>query len=245
MKVFFRKLQWFAHRHRRDAELQQELQFHLSEEAEERKANGLSDDQVRLAARRELGNVMLIAEDVREVWTWPRFERLLQDVRFGLRGLRRSPMFAVTTILTLAIGIGATSAIFSVVNGVLLKPLPFPDSDRLIALVHEARGTSPVELGASQAIYFTYREHNETFESVALWNSNTASITGAGNPEEVQRLVSTHEFLPTLGVNPLLGSHIRGSRRSTGQRGNCDALVRLLATPLRRCLQRDRRDAHN
>ena len=147
----------------------------------------------------------LIAEDVRKAWTWPRLERLLQDVRFGLRGLRRSPIFAVMTMLTLAIGIGATSAIFSVVNGVLLKPLPFPDSDRLIALVHEARGTSPAELGASQAIYFTYREHNETFESVALWNSNTASITGVGHPEEVQRLVSTHEFLPTLGVNPLLG----------------------------------------
>jgi putative ABC transport system permease protein len=164
---------------------------------------GAPGEEAQSAARRELGNVVLIAEDVRAARTWSRFERIVQDLRFGLRGLRRSPAFTLTTVLTLAIGIGATSAISSVVNGVLLKPLPFPDSDRLIALVHQARGAT--ELGASQAIYFTYREHNETFESVALWNSNTASITGPGDPEEVQRLVSTHEFLPTLGVNPLLG----------------------------------------
>jgi predicted permease len=205
MNAFFRKLQWFAHRDRREAEVQEELAFHLGEEAENRKANGLSDEQAQSAARRELGNVVLIVEDVRDAWTWPRFERIVQDLRFGLRGLRRSPAFTLTTVLTLAIGVGATSAIFSVVNGVLLKPLPFPDSDGLIALVHQARGANQTELGASQAIYFTYREHNETFESVALWNSNTASITAPGDPEEVQRLVSTHEFLPTLGVNPLLG----------------------------------------
>ena len=88
MNAFLRKLQWFARRDRREAEVQEEL-------------------------------------------AWPRFERIVQDLRFGLRGLRRSPAFTLATVLTLAIGIGATSAIFSVVNGVLLKPLPFPDSDRL------------------------------------------------------------------------------------------------------------------
>jgi predicted permease len=205
MNAFFRKLQWFIHRHRREAEVQEELEFHLSEEAEDRKANGLSDEKAQSAARRDLGNLVLIAEDVRAAWTWSGFERIVQDLRFGLRGLRRSPAFTLTTVLTLAIGIGATSAIFSVVNGILLNPLPFPHSDRLIALVHQARGANQAELGASQAIYFTYREHNQTFESVALWNSSTASITGPGDPEEVQRLVSTHEFLPTLGVTPLLG----------------------------------------
>jgi hypothetical protein len=157
MNAFFRKLQWFAHRRRREAEVQEELEFHLSEEAEDRKANGLSDEQAQSAARRELGHVVLIAEDVRAAWTWPRLERIVQDLRFGLRGLRRSPAFTLTTVLTLAIGIGATSAIFSVVNGILLKPLAFPDSDRLIALVHQARGVNQTELGASQAIYLSSR----------------------------------------------------------------------------------------
>jgi predicted permease len=205
MNALFRKLQWLAHRDRREADVQEELAFHLSEEAEARKANGISDEQAQSAARRELGNVVVIAEDVRAAWTWPRGERVLQDLRSGLRGLRRSPGFTLTVVVTLAIGIGATSAIFSVINGVLLKPLPFPEPGRLIALVHQAKGANQTELGASQAIYFTYREHNRTFESVALWNSTTASVTASGHPEEVQTLASTHEFLPTLGVNPLLG----------------------------------------
>jgi predicted permease len=115
------------------------------------------------------------------------------------------PGFTLTTVLTLAIGIGATTAIFSVVNGILIKPLPFPDSDRLIALVHQAPGINERGLAASPAIYFTYRDNNRTFESVALMFSDAASITGAGNPEEVQRLVSTHDLLPTLRVTPLLG----------------------------------------
>jgi predicted permease len=120
-----------------------------------------------------------------------------------VRRLLRAPGFTLTTVLTLAIGIGATTAIFSVVNGVLLKPLPFPDSDRLIALRH--RSTQQDDHAASEALYFTYREHNETFESVALFSGGTATITGAGEPEEVQRLASTHEFLPTLRVTPLFG----------------------------------------
>jgi putative ABC transport system permease protein len=130
---------------------------------------------------------------------------LSQDLRYGARTLRKQPGFTLVAVLTMAIGIGATTAIFSVVNGVLIKPLPFAESDRLIALVHQAPGVNQYELAASPAIYFTYRENNRTFESVALWFSNTASVTGAGDPEEVQRLESTHELLPLLRVTPLVG----------------------------------------
>ena len=124
-------------------------------------------------------------------------------LRQTLRRLLRAPAFSVTTVLTLAIGIGATTAIFSVVNGVLLKPLPYPDSDRLVALRH--RSNDQDNHAASEALYFTYREHSETFESVAIYSGNTATVTGAGEPEEVRRFMSTHEFLPTLRVTPLLG----------------------------------------
>jgi predicted permease len=127
----------------------------------------------------------------------------MMEVGQTIRRLLKSPSFTLTTIVTLAIGIGATTAIFSVVNGVLLKPLPYPDSDRLIALRH--RSIDQDNHAASEALYFTYREHSETFESVAIYFGNTATITGAGEPEEVQRFVSTHEFLPTLRVTPLLG----------------------------------------
>jgi putative ABC transport system permease protein len=128
----------------------------------------------------------------------------MNQLRHAVRRLLRAPGFTLATVLTLAICIGATTAIFSVVNGILIQPLPFQQSERLVALTHRQQaGLS--NLPASPAIYFTYRDHSETFESVALWLTNTASITGAGNPEEVQTLVTTHEFLPTLGVQPALG----------------------------------------
>jgi predicted permease len=129
----------------------------------------------------------------------------MSDLRQTLRRLSRSPGFSLTTVLTLAIGIGATTAIFSVVNGILLKPLPFPDADRLIAVGHRSRNLGAFDSNASPALYLTYREHNRTFESIALWWNSTAGVTGAGDPEELTTLEATHEFLPTLRVEPLLG----------------------------------------
>jgi putative ABC transport system permease protein len=123
----------------------------------------------------------------------------------ALRRLARAPAFTLTTVLTLAIGIGATTAIFSVVNGVLLKPLPFPESDRLVALRHLEPGVDDDEHDASPAMYFTYRDENQTFESVALWFGTVATVTGTGDPEEIHAVHATHEFLPTLRVQPALG----------------------------------------
>jgi hypothetical protein len=126
------------------------------------------------------------------------------ELRQTVRRLRQSPGFTLAVILTLALGIGGTAAIFSVVNGILLKPLPFPESDRLIALKLTSRhGLS--DINASPAIYLTYRDNNRTFDSVALYLPRTNSITGSGDPEQVQSLAATHEFLPTLGVAPFLG----------------------------------------
>jgi predicted permease len=129
----------------------------------------------------------------------------LTQLRQTLRRLANAPGFTLTTVLTLAIGIGATTAIFSVVNGVLLRPLPFPEPDRLVALTHRAPGLDDSISDASPAFYFTYRDNNRTFESVALWFANAVTVTGAGDPEEIQAVRATREFLPTLGVRPLLG----------------------------------------
>src|SRR6185503_15658166 len=146
----------------------------------------------------------------------------MTQLRQTLRRLFRAPGFTLTTVLTLGVGIGATIAIFSVVNGVLLKPLPFPKSDRLIALVHQAPGVGSAEMAASPAFYLTYREHSTTFESVALWTENTAGVTGAGDPEEVPRLMGTYELLSTLGVQPMLG---RTFTEAEGQRGGPGAVI--------------------
>jgi predicted permease len=125
--------------------------------------------------------------------------------RQAFRKLRRSPAFTLTSILVLAIGIGATSAIFTVVYGVLLQPLPYPQPERLVALTHRMENTGQARLPASTAIYFTYRDHNRSFDAVALWASGSATITGAGSPEKVRALETTFEFLPMLGVNPQSG----------------------------------------
>lgn len=129
----------------------------------------------------------------------------MMELRQTARRLSRAPGFTLTTVLTLAIGIGATIAIFSVVNGILIKPLPFPGADRLVSLTHRSLQQNAENLPASAAIYFTYRDNNRAFESVALWQPDSASVTAPGDPEEVRAMQVTFEFLPTLGVVPALG----------------------------------------
>ena len=137
-------------------------------------------------------------------------------LRQTIRALLRAPAFALAAIATLAIAIGATTAIFSVVNGVLLEPLPFPQSDRLVAVRHVFPTLDDDEHDASPAFYFTYRDNTTTFESVALWFSNTATVTGAGDPEEIQAVRASVEFLPTLRVEPLLGRPFTASDDTAG-----------------------------
>jgi predicted permease len=126
-------------------------------------------------------------------------------VRQTIRRLRRSPSLTLTALLTLAIGIGASAAMFSVINAVLLRPLPYPDSEQLVALTHRIEANARLVLPASAAMYFTYREHNRSFESVAMWTSGTASVIGSSRPEEVPVLRATFEFLPLLRVVPVMG----------------------------------------
>lgn len=126
-------MKWWQVR-KRDADLERELQSDLELEEEEQRENGLSAEEARHAARRAFGNTTLIREHIHEAWGWSPVERLLQDARYALRQLCRSPGFSLVATMTLALGIGATTAIFTLVYDVMLRPLPFAQPDRLVTI---------------------------------------------------------------------------------------------------------------
>src|SRR5581483_897812 len=121
------------------------------------------------------------------------------------RRLRRAPMFTFIAILTLALGIGANTAIFSVLEGVLLKPLPYPNPERLIGIWHTAPGIKIKDLNVSPSMYFVYRDENHTFQNMGIYTGDRVSVTGVAEPEQVQALLVTAGVLPTLDVQPILG----------------------------------------
>src|SRR5262245_62093110 len=141
-----------------------------------------------------------------------------------LRRLARTPMFTAVALLTLAIGIGANTAIFSVINGVLIKPLPYPDPEKLIGVWHLAPGVPAIsgDVNCSPTMYFTYREENRTFQEFGLWSGGGASITGLAEPEQVQALFVTKGVLEALAVQPVLGR--RFSEEET-QPGAADTII--------------------
>ena len=191
-------------------ELSDEIRAHLEEKIEELVAGGMSRKEATYAARREFGNLTLIEEDGREAWRWPPIEDFVMDVRHALRGLRQNPVFTIVALLTIAIGIGANTAVFSVVNSVLLKPLNYPNADELVAL-HQiapgAAGLADFENGLllSPSMYITYAEHNRTFQSVGVWDMAIANVTGLAEPEQVRAVEVSDGVLQALDVRPELG----------------------------------------
>jgi len=197
-------------RRRLYSELSEEIQAHLDEKTEELVAGGMSREEARHAARREFGNVGLAEENAREVWRWPTIEDFLLDVHYGLRTLRHNPVFTVVGLLTIAIGIGANAAVFSVVNSVLLKPLNYSKAEELVAL-HQvapgAEGLADFENGLllSPSMYFTYAEQSRTFQSLGVWVTGTANVTGLAEPEQVRTVNVSDGVLQALGTPPEVG----------------------------------------
>ena len=138
------------------------------------------------------------------------------QLKHVLRRLMKSPVFTIVTLATVAIGIGANSAIFSVVNGVLLKPLPYADAERLVGVWQSAPGIGINELQLSFSDYFTFRDENRSFQELGLWDNSSVSITGLGAPEQVQNLEVTDGILPALGVQPALGRWFTAKDDSPG-----------------------------
>src|SRR5215467_2370893 len=206
-------MSWFKQllsRRRLYSDLSEEIQAHLDEKVEELVADGMSEEDARHAALREFGNVGLVEEKSRDVWAWLPIEDFLADVRYGLRTLRNNPAFAVVTLLTIAIGIGANTAVFTVVNSIVLKPLNYPKPEELVAL-HQtapgAEGLADFENGLllSPSMYVTYAERNRTFQSLGVWVSGIANVTGLAEPEQVRTAFVSDGVLQALNVPPAIG----------------------------------------
>src|SRR5215212_1995817 len=192
-------------RRRAEAELEEEIRTHLELETEQNIESGMSPEEAHYAALRAFGNVTLSKEDSRTMWGLRWIETLWQDVRFGVRSLVKNPGFTAVAVIALALGVGANSAIFSVVNTVLLSPLPYKDSERLV-MIWEKGSLDVFPLNSvSAANFFDWREQNQVFEGMALLAWGDFNLTGVGEPERIEgRRVSVNLF-HLLGVEPQLG----------------------------------------
>lgn len=207
VKEAWRRIRWLPRRSGLESGLDEEIRFHIDRQTEKNLRAGMAEDTARRQALITFGGVDRAKESTRDEFRAIPVEDLLRDVRYGARSLLRAPGFTIVATLTLALGIGATTAMFSVVNGILLRPLPYPEQDRLIELVHEAGGAGISRILASPAVYFGYRDHSRTFEAVGLWDwdASPVTVTGVGEPESVSSVEVTHEVLGLLGATPALG----------------------------------------
>jgi putative ABC transport system permease protein len=189
----------------RDQELADELESHLEMHIEDNVRAGMTPQEARRQALIKLGGVAQTKEEYRRRRGIPMIEDLWQDLRFGARMLRRSPSFTVAAVLALALGIGANTAIFSVVNTVLLRPLPYQDPDRLAMVWEESALQGFPRNSVSAANYIDWRAQNQVFEDMAIIGRMNFNLTGEGEPERIDGRRVSANFFPLLGVKPHLG----------------------------------------
>ena len=192
---------------RKESELDEEIRFHLAEEAEERVTDGVAPAQAMSAARRDFGNVALVREATREVWGWGFAERLIHDFRYALRTMHRHPGFTAAVVLTVAVGTGANTAIFTVVNSLLLRPLPVDEPERLalVATADPARPQDRPMFGWSFAMWTQIRQRPQLFDSAFGYSYSRFNLAAGGETEFVDGLWVTGAFFETLGVSASLG----------------------------------------
>ena len=228
---FFRRAEW-------DRERTAEIDSYVQLETDENIARGMTEGEARAAARRKFGNRTRVREEIYAMNTLTLLDSLARDVRHAVRMLRRNPTFTVVALLTLGIGIGANTAVFSVVNSVLLKPLTYPDSERLVAVWHKAPGAPGLasvsgDLRLSSSMYFTYAEQNRTFQSLGVWAAGSGTVTGLAEPERVSAVYVSDGALQALDVPPVLGRWLSREDQAPRGRGHGDAWLRVLAAALR------------
>jgi macrolide transport system ATP-binding/permease protein len=223
MKTFFRKLAWLVHRRDKEAELRAELEFHLGEESDERMSEGQSPAEAPMAARRELGNVTRVSEEMRAAWGWTLAEQFVQDLRYALRNMVSNKAFSALAILSLALGIGANTAIFSFMDSILLRSLPVDHPERLVILSfwtkeNEVHGMNlhddsflPAKTGYgdsifSYAAFAMFQSNNRIFSDVFGYQGAGDLHFAAGDRAEIARTeYVTGNYFQALAVHPAAG----------------------------------------
>jgi predicted permease len=185
------------------ADISEEIRLHLLLKTEELVAAGMPREEAEATARREFGDVTQIEEHGREIWAWRRAEELLFDIRYGLRMLRRNPGLTAIILLTLTLGIGATTAIFSVVNAVLLRPLPYFQAERLVMLSESNVNMCVTHISLPNL--HDWQAQNQVFESIAGYRLADVTLTGRGDAQRLQTRQVSAGFFPMLGIEPILG----------------------------------------
>lgn len=198
-------LREIVHKRAVAADVNEEMHFHLAMQTEQNLRAGRSPDDARRDALLAFGGVLRHQEVMQDEQPARRLVRLAHDVRFALRMLRKTPAFTIAAVLTLAVGIGGNTAVFSAVNGVLLHPLPYPDADRLMTIAHTTKGGDiPATLSGSAATHVVYSSA-KSFSSLAVYESGMATITGKDLPERIATAHVTQSLFTVLGVSPRLG----------------------------------------
>jgi predicted permease len=203
------RLQALFRRYRLAQELDDEVQFHLDQQIAENVTAGMNPTEARQAALRTFGNPTVLKEEVHDTWGWARLERFVRDLRYGARALLRGPGFTVVATLVMALGIGATTTLFTIVHAVLLSPLPLPEAERLVSLWESNLSNefpSPYNV-VSGGIFDDWRQQSTSFEQMALIGEDSANLSGDGAvlPEAIHARSCSYNLFTMLGVQPIRG----------------------------------------
>ena len=214
LREFLTRLRFFVSR-KRPVDLDDELQFHLDQSTQANIAAGMTPEEARRQAGIAFGGVERTREQCHEQRPGRLLDAVLQDVRYALRWLGRNPIFTVAVITTLSLGIGATTAVFSVVDSVLLRPLPYPNSERIVRIWNTFSPRGMTEIPLSEPEFLEYRR-SQSFAHVAGFSLGTVTLTGTGDPLRLVANWGTSEFFSVLGTQPILGRFFSSQEQQAG-----------------------------
>ncbi|MBI1898689.1 MAG: ABC transporter permease [Acidobacteria bacterium] len=215
MSELWRRLRMLLSRERFERELEEEIQSHLEMQTGDNQEHGMAPEEARYAARRQFGNAALLKEVSADAWGWRWFEALAQDLRYALRTLRRRPGFTAIAILSLALGIGVNIAIFSFINGVLLRPLPVPEAERMVSIYH--RSSKGWLSSSSYPDYTFYRNHNDVFTGMLAYLRVPMLLRTGEVDEKLSGELVSSDYFSLLGLKPVAGRWFGGERGGSAQ----------------------------
>jgi predicted permease len=210
-----RRLLMLVRRKQFESDLEEEMRLHRELREQQHVEAGMTPEEAHYAALRRFGNVVLTRERSREMWGWSWLENTMQDVRYGLRQLRRSPGFTVVAVLTLTLGIGATVTISTVMDSLLLRPLPYPNSPRVVRIWNTFAPRGMMEIPTSEPEFLEYRQ-GQSFAHLAGFSVGALTLTGSGDPLRVAASWGTSDFFAVMGTEPLLGRVFSDDEQQAG-----------------------------